>query len=222
MKNHYIERYNNREIYFSDFLYYNRYFTNEIDRREVVKKNPLGSILEIGCSVGHYMKYFTDRKIGLDIDFPALKQSGYKKVVCASIKNSLPFKDQTFSYIDCQHVIEHIPNSYDFLIECKRVLKQGGQMILSTPNVKKIGFDFYIDYTHIKPFTSESLLHLAQDAGFKEYKISYLHKSIPLIKHLYKLKAIKIETILWLQDILYSLKFRHNQTLVLIAKKGKT
>ena len=214
----YIDRYDNREIYFSDFLYYNRYFRNKMDSPEG-GGNSLGSILEIGCSVGHHMQYFTDRKIGLDIDFPALKESGYKKVVCSDLKNKLPFKNQTFSYIDCQNVIEHISDSYSFLTECKRVLKQGGYIILSTPNVHKIGFDFYTDYTHIKPFTSESLLQLAQDVGLKECKISYFHKSIPLIKHLYKLKVIKIETILLLQNILYNLKFRDNKTLILIAKK---
>ena len=216
----YIDRYANRESYFSDFLYYNRYFKNELQPSEGGgKENLLYSILEIGCSIGHHMQYFADRKIGLDIDFSALKQSGYKNLVCADLKNSLPFKEQTFSYIDCQNVIEHISDSYGFMNECRRVLKKGGHLVLTTPNIQKIGFDFYNDYTHIKPFTSESLLQLAHDVGFKDYKIYYFHKSIPLIKHLYKLKSVKMETILLLQNILYNLTFRDNKTLVLIATK---
>ncbi len=48
----------------------------------------------------------------------------------------LPFADRRFDLIISSHVIEHIPNVLEYVLELKRILKIGGKLILSTPNRK--------------------------------------------------------------------------------------
>jgi predicted SAM-dependent methyltransferase len=52
--------------------------------------------------------------------------------VSADICN-LPFADNEFDFILCNHVLEHIPDDYKALQEIYRVLKPGGKAILQIP-----------------------------------------------------------------------------------------
>jgi SAM-dependent methyltransferase len=51
-----------------------------------------------------------------------------------------PFADQTFDYVYCEHMIEHIPwrRGLALLRECRRVLKPGGALRVATPNLAAI------------------------------------------------------------------------------------
>ena len=54
---------------------------------------------------------------------------------------ALPFSSNHFNAIVSQHVIEHLELRHELLpllIECKRVLKQGGQIWLSCPDMEKV------------------------------------------------------------------------------------
>src|SRR5690606_1620293 len=64
----------------------------------------------------------------------------------------LNFEDQFFDLIHCSHVIEHLqPHElYDTLIQMDRVLKVGGQLVISTPLLWE---GFYNDLSHVKPYS---------------------------------------------------------------------
>jgi SAM-dependent methyltransferase len=51
-----------------------------------------------------------------------------------------PFSDATFDFIFTEHMIEHIPfaDGQAMLRECLRILKPGGKIRVSTPNLKSI------------------------------------------------------------------------------------
>ena len=51
-----------------------------------------------------------------------------KADICA-----LPFEDNTYDFILCNHVLEHIPNDLKAMEELYRVLKPGGTAILQVP-----------------------------------------------------------------------------------------
>jgi SAM-dependent methyltransferase len=47
----------------------------------------------------------------------------------------LPFRDASFDALVCMEGIEHFEDQTGFLRECARVLKPGGRLILTTPNI---------------------------------------------------------------------------------------
>lgn len=52
----------------------------------------------------------------------------------------LPYKDNTFDSIICNHVLEHVTNDNKAMAELFRVLKSGGWAILQVPYAKKLKF----------------------------------------------------------------------------------
>jgi len=206
----YIKEFSERPQYLSERLHFERFHG----------ASP-GPILEIGCSVGHHTRFGADRKIGIDYDFDALKIARGKGFTVAQVdvRPGLPFKEASFTSIDCQHVIEHVENPLFLMKECLRVLKPGGRAVIVTPNVRAVGFEFYIDYTHITPFTSTSLARIAYDAGFSRYNVGYSYTGIPLTKLLNQRGFLSIEGALKLQSFFYSLGASLKETLVLVAEK---
>jgi SAM-dependent methyltransferase len=208
----YIKDFSDRPQYLSERLYFERFHGGSS-----------GPILEIGCSVGHQTQFGSDRKIGLDFDIEALAIARGKgfTVAQADVQRRLPFKDDSFSSIDCQHVIEHVENPLFLMKECHRVLRRGGRAVIVTPNVQSVGFEFYIDYTHIRPFTRRSLERIAYDAGFSRYAVHYSHTGIPLTKFLNRRGWLSIHGALQIQSLFYTLGARVKETLVLVAEKEK-
>jgi len=49
-----------------------------------------------------------------------------------------PYEDDTFDCICAIEVVEHIENQFEFIRECRRILKPGGKLFVTTPNVLNI------------------------------------------------------------------------------------
>jgi SAM-dependent methyltransferase len=206
----YIKEFSERPQYLSERLYFERFHGAS-----------RGPILEIGCSVGHHTQFGGDRKIGIDFDIEALRIARGKgfTVANADVQLRLPFKDGSFTSIDCQHVIEHVENPLFLMKECHRVLCPAGRAVIVTPNVQSIGFKFYADYTHIRPFTKTSLERVAYDAGFSRYTVLYSYTGIPLTKLLHTHGWLSIKGALGIQTFFYQLGMKVKDTLVLVAEK---
>lgn len=56
---------------------------------------------------------------------------------------SIPVPDNSFDYILCSEVFEHIPNPFRALNELLRILKPKGKMLLTTP---------FLSFTHFAPY----------------------------------------------------------------------
>ena len=56
---------------------------------------------------------------------------------------AIPLEDASVDVIMCTEVFEHIPNPLDALKEFKRLLKPGGQLILTSP---------FLSFTHFAPY----------------------------------------------------------------------
>lgn len=66
--------------------------------------------------------------------------------IVANIYERLPWEDGEIDQLIMLHTIEHIPERYQFplLYEINRVVKQGGEVIFSYPEFKKVA-QYYID-----------------------------------------------------------------------------
>lgn len=56
----------------------------------------------------------------------------------ADMNAPLPFADGEFDAVCCVEGIEHIERPFDFARECRRVLRPGGSLILTTPNISAL------------------------------------------------------------------------------------
>jgi len=72
--------------------------------------------------------------IGADIDASAAGRLG-KNFVEANLDRTLPWPDETFDVVISTEGIEHLENHYSFLREIHRILKPGGTLVITTPNI---------------------------------------------------------------------------------------
>lgn len=97
------------------------------------------AVLEIGCGTGKIsqrLRQLTDRLTvndiseKLTIDVAQQLDCQYLVGDCAH----LLIDDESFDVVVSSECIEHTPNPYASLLEMKRVLRKGGQLVITTPN----------------------------------------------------------------------------------------
>ncbi len=97
-------------------------------------------VLDVGCGTGSYGLGFLKRGadyFGIDIDAEKIKKarkninSGIFKV---SSSENIPFPDESFDLIFLNEVLEHVENDEETIIECLRVLKNKGRIVVFAPN----------------------------------------------------------------------------------------
>ena len=67
--------------------------------------------------------------------FPLGRPHSGQLWICADANDPLPFRTGGFDYLLCREGIEHLEDQMGFLRECARVVKPGGRLILTTPNL---------------------------------------------------------------------------------------
>jgi methionine biosynthesis protein MetW len=98
-------------------------------------------LLDVGCGDGFVFRVARarfQRVFGCDVALAALRraQRAGMRTVCADLAGSLPYEDGAFDCITCLEVIEHVADPLHLLTELRRVLKSGGTLIITTPNIR--------------------------------------------------------------------------------------
>jgi cyclopropane fatty-acyl-phospholipid synthase-like methyltransferase len=99
---------------------------------------PAGArILDAPCGSGALAAALAERgfaAVGADLDTEAATILGpaFSKV---NLNDSLPWKERTFDAVFSTEGIEHLENHFSFLREVCRILKPGGILLLTTPNI---------------------------------------------------------------------------------------
>ena len=99
-------------------------------------------VLEIGAKYGVHTKAITDKR---NVDYRIYDLIDERKdckdlpfeIVDVS-KYTFPALDDCFDVILASNVLEHLHNVPHFLLECHRVLKKGGLLLLDYPNFSNI------------------------------------------------------------------------------------
>ena len=150
------------------------------------------NILDVGAGHGAFSKKLHEDgfKVSACDLFPA--NFFFNPVECkwADITKGLPFDDDSYEVVLVVEVMEHIHDHETLFSECYRVLKQGGMLVFSTPNImslksrirflftgffyafKPLNHDNNDGLQHISSMTIDQYLSLSKKSGFSSIEIS--------------------------------------------------
>lgn len=141
-----------------------------------------GRLLDIGCGRGEYLHAFSAlgyRTTGVDISPAAAALAGPgMHVVRADLETEpLPFPEGSFDCVFSKSVVEHLRSPVTMLAKARAALAPGGTAVIMTPSwVHTHWGPFYIDHTHVTPFTAPSLTDAMTLAGFVEVRTVHFHQ----------------------------------------------
>lgn len=137
-----------------------------------------GSLLDIGCATGIFLSYLKRRDWsvqGVEICAPAANYGVERRGVPIVIGDleSAGFKDSSFDIVHISHVIEHVTDPKAFVSEIFRVLKPGGILYCTTPNIDGFQAKLFKEgwrsaiADHMVLFSVKSLKSLLMSCGFR-------------------------------------------------------
>jgi 2-polyprenyl-3-methyl-5-hydroxy-6-metoxy-1,4-benzoquinol methylase len=143
-------------------------------------------VLDVGCSTGYLAKRLQERGstvVGVDLDERAVAEA---RQFCEAVHvgdvetMELPFEPASFDAIVCGDFIEHLRDPGAFLARIRPLLRPGGRLVLSTPNIAnwamRLGLLFgrfrytewgLLDRTHTHFFTRNTLRECLEQAGYR-------------------------------------------------------
>ncbi len=151
-------------------------------------------LLDIGCgdgTLGYFAKNNYNEVYGVDVSDIALKIAKGRGIITRKVninEESLPFEADYFDAVTCLDVLEHVFEPEDLIKESSRVLKEGGIVVISTPNIrywhhlydlafrgifpKTSGDKEHYDGGHLHYFTFGDIEILLEKRGFKVLQMS--------------------------------------------------
>ncbi len=155
--------------------------------------NNIKSILDVGCGSAWVAQNFLNKGktiYSLDIsstnpkkaleNYPSKNHSG---ITADSFL--LPFKENSFDCIIASEIIEHVVYPDKFVAELFRVVKPGGNLLISTPYKEKITYYLCIHCNKLTPLHSH--IH-----SFDEKKLQSLYKGKDLEDFEWKIFGSKV------------------------------
>lgn len=107
-----------------------------------------GKLLDVGCGDGRFLARM--QKLGwevtgaeLDGQAAEVARERFGLHVYEGVLEEIAFPDDTFDAITMNHVVEHLPDPIGTFRECKRVLKKGGRLVVTVPNIGSLGHRLY-------------------------------------------------------------------------------
>jgi O-antigen biosynthesis protein len=153
-------------------------------------------VLDAGCSSGYLAERLQargSRVYGVELDEDAAEQA---RRFCEAVHvgdaetMDLPFEPDSFDAIVCGDLIEHLRDPRLFLERVRSLLRPGGRLVLSTPNVAnwsiRVGLLFgrfrytprgILDRTHSHLFTRKTLIECLEAAG---YRVTVFDFTVPV------------------------------------------
>jgi SAM-dependent methyltransferase len=143
--------------------------------KQFVESFVSGDILDFGCGNGDMVRHLRRSGLnvtGLELDRPRIQNSliaeARPHVRLYEGGLPLPFDDESFDAIYSVEVIEHIPEIATFISDLRRVLRPGGSILLTTPDISSIPSSYpascvpwhLLESTHVNFFTPASLEQL--------------------------------------------------------------
>lgn len=147
-----------------------------------------GRLLDIGCNEGQGLQIYKQNGFmaeGLELNERAASEARKKgfRVFTDCLEAFQP--EQSYDVVVLSHVLEHSLNPREMLTHVARILKPGGQVWISCPNIESWQRDVFGRYWinwhvpfHITFFSAATLKCLLNDSGFEVIKAKYATPSL--------------------------------------------
>lgn len=157
-----------------------------------------GNLLEIGSFCGIFLNRIRQdgwTVSGLDPDRSAAQYA--RKTYGLNIVNAvLPCPElptQNYDAVVMLHVIEHMPDPSENLVDIYRILKPGGVLVVETPRFDSLIFKILGRrerslsncYGHIQFFTVPSLRAMLEKCGFEVVRVDLVGRTLTLERFMY-------------------------------------
>jgi ubiquinone/menaquinone biosynthesis C-methylase UbiE len=141
---------------------------------QILLQLPPGKLLDVPAGEGALATPLIEG--GFDVRccdlYPEIFRLANVEIKQGDLNHMLPYEDGSFDYVTCIEGLEHIENPQQAVREFARVLRPGGHLITSVPNIMNIEerMKWLIHgYTsHFKPLTRESVAGIREQFPDKE------------------------------------------------------
>ena len=140
------------------------------------------TILDVGAGTGDFLKVCKNNSwnvFGSEPDLGARNIAQKKGIEL--VENLTSLENKKFDVITLWHVLEHVENLQDYIIELHKLLKNDGRIIIAVPNFKSYDANFYKEYwaafdvpRHLWHFSQNSIHKLFSLVNMK------IEKTLPM------------------------------------------
>jgi len=171
------------------FKYYSLSAVNSFDRRKACVQAFLGGLpqgsklIDVGAGTQQYRNYAThldyiaqdfakydglgDGSLNQSIDWDVSKTDIISDIL------EIPVEDSSFDYVLCTDVLEHVPRASDACNELRRIVKDGGKILITVPtqcDAHQAPYFFSGGYTHhfFNEIFKDDLVEVTFESGYFE------------------------------------------------------
>jgi 2-polyprenyl-3-methyl-5-hydroxy-6-metoxy-1,4-benzoquinol methylase len=159
---------------------------------ELVLAEGPGRVLDVGCSSGYLARPLVAAGatvVGVELDPAAAEEARTvcEEVVVGDVESlELPFDPASFDVVLCGDVVEHLRDPGAALARLRPLLRRGGRLVLTTPNVANWAIRLsllggrwrytergILDRTHTHLFTRKTLVETVTEAGYTVVELDH-------------------------------------------------
>lgn len=128
-------------------------------------------LLDVGCGwearLLHEVEPYVREAVGIDFKAPRLSHPKLKTVTM-TLATELPLESASFDVVTLLAVLEHLSHPREMLLEIARVLRPGGQLVMTVPSKAAKPVLEFLAYR----------LHVVSEAEIRDHKRYYDRRSL--------------------------------------------
>jgi SAM-dependent methyltransferase len=161
-----------------------------------------GRLLDVPA--GHGALAVRLKELGFEVSgcdlYPQIFDAESIEIKQGDLDSRLPYEDESFEYVVCIEGLEHIENPANAIREFSRILRRGGTLVVSVPNIMNIEERLkwlFAGYTsHFKPLSAETRGVISKEyGGMEEVALHVNPISYSEIRYLLELNGFRLESV---------------------------